>query len=146
MSTAWLNAVHDPKWGRWGDPKRVARNTRGSIAIIWCYKPRAKRKLYEEVIDTVTSAQGYSDEDGGNGLRWDKKKKKITFAVQLAATFPAIGSVYMLIFDVHRLREAPDVVMFWLWPQAKKPRLFGFGTKAKAKPKFWLELAFGPAS
>ncbi|KAJ7694554.1 hypothetical protein B0H17DRAFT_1178558 [Mycena rosella] len=39
-----------------------------------------------------------------------------------------------------------DRVMFWLWPQAKKPRLFGFGTKAKAKPKFWPELAVGLAS
>ncbi|KAJ7483772.1 hypothetical protein B0H11DRAFT_1914639 [Mycena galericulata] len=29
------------------------------------------------------------------------------------------------------------LVMFWLWPQAKKPWLLGFGTKAKAKPKSW---------
>ncbi|KAJ7262527.1 hypothetical protein C8J57DRAFT_1632379 [Mycena rebaudengoi] len=27
--------------------------------------------------------------------------------------------------------------MVWLWPEAKKPRLFGFGTKARAKPKVW---------
>jgi len=32
-------------------------------------------------------------------------------------------------------------VFFRLWPQAKKPWLFGFGTGAKAKPKFWPELA-----
>ena len=37
------------------------------------------------------------------------------------------------------------LVMFWLWPQAKKPWLFGFGTKAKAGPTFWPGLAFGPA-
>ncbi|KAJ7888754.1 hypothetical protein B0H13DRAFT_2041990 [Mycena leptocephala] len=37
------------------------------------------------------------------------------------------------------------VVMFWLWPQAKMPRLFGFGTKAKARPKPWPQLAFGLA-
>jgi hypothetical protein len=35
--------------------------------------------------------------------------------------------------------------MFWLWPQAKKPWLFGFGTKAKAKPKNWPGMAFGLA-
>jgi hypothetical protein len=35
--------------------------------------------------------------------------------------------------------------MFWLWPQAKKPWLFGFGTKAKAKPKIWPGMAFGLA-
>ncbi|KAJ6522234.1 hypothetical protein DFH09DRAFT_1097320 [Mycena vulgaris] len=33
----------------------------------------------------------------------------------------------------------------WLWPEAKKPRLFDFGTKAKAKPKSWPEMVFGPA-
>jgi hypothetical protein len=39
------------------------------------------------------------------------------------------------------------LVMFWLWPQAKKPWLFGFGTKAKAKPPIsrWLGLRFGQA-
>ncbi|KAJ7778631.1 hypothetical protein DFH07DRAFT_765852 [Mycena maculata] len=37
------------------------------------------------------------------------------------------------------------LVMFWLWPQAKKPGLFSFGTKAKAKPNFWPALAFGLA-
>jgi hypothetical protein len=37
--------------------------------------------------------------------------------------------------------------MFWLWPQAKKPWLFGFGTKAKAKPPIsrWPGLRFGQA-
>jgi hypothetical protein len=36
-------------------------------------------------------------------------------------------------------------VFLWLWPEAKKPRLFGFGTKAKANPKMWPGLAFGLA-
>jgi hypothetical protein len=37
--------------------------------------------------------------------------------------------------------------MFGLWQQAKKPWLFGFGTKAKAKPPIsrWLGLRFGQA-
>jgi hypothetical protein len=40
-----------------------------------------------------------------------------------------------------------SLVMFWLWPQAKKPWLFGFGTKAKAKPPIsrWPGLRFGQA-
>ncbi|KAJ7277660.1 hypothetical protein C8J57DRAFT_1222462 [Mycena rebaudengoi] len=37
------------------------------------------------------------------------------------------------------------IVMIWLWPQAKKPGLFGFGTEAKAKPTIWPGLAFGLA-
>ncbi|KAJ7156382.1 hypothetical protein C8R46DRAFT_1040918 [Mycena filopes] len=37
------------------------------------------------------------------------------------------------------------VMMSWLWPEAKKPRLFGFGTKAKPEPKSWPGLAFGLA-
>jgi hypothetical protein len=32
-----------------------------------------------------------------------------------------------------------------LGPQAKKPWLFGFGAKAKAKPKIWPGMAFGLA-
>ncbi|KAJ7264218.1 hypothetical protein C8J57DRAFT_1230693 [Mycena rebaudengoi] len=35
--------------------------------------------------------------------------------------------------------------MFWLWPQAKKPRLFDFGTRAKVRLKFWLRIGFGLA-
>ncbi|KAJ7469909.1 hypothetical protein B0H11DRAFT_1920247 [Mycena galericulata] len=38
-----------------------------------------------------------------------------------------------------------QIVLFWLWPLAKKPWLFGFGTKAKAKPKSWPDGAFGLA-
>jgi hypothetical protein len=35
------------------------------------------------------------------------------------------------------------LVFLWLWPQAKKPtRLFGFSTKAIARPKLWPGLAF----
>jgi hypothetical protein len=53
-------------------------------------------------------------------------------------------------FDLSVLKR-PDLksddallVFLWLWPQAKKPRLFGFGTKAKAKPRdnCWLGLRF----
>ncbi|KAJ7506964.1 hypothetical protein B0H11DRAFT_2185513 [Mycena galericulata] len=39
--------------------------------------------------------------------------------------------------------KALQLVMFWLWPRAKKPWLLGFGTKAKAKPKSWPGMAFG---
>ncbi|KAJ7153389.1 hypothetical protein C8R46DRAFT_1301900 [Mycena filopes] len=41
--------------------------------------------------------------------------------------------------------EVLPLVMSWLWPEAKKPRLFGFGTKAKPEPKPWPGLAFGLA-
>ncbi|KAJ7227565.1 hypothetical protein C8J57DRAFT_1252475 [Mycena rebaudengoi] len=38
---------------------------------------------------------------------------------------------------IHHVHCPCELVMVWLWPEAKKPRLFGFGTKAKAKPKVW---------
>ncbi|KAJ7124270.1 hypothetical protein C8R44DRAFT_734778 [Mycena epipterygia] len=44
-------------------------------------------------------------------------------------------------------RSSKELVMFWLWPQAKKPWLFGFGTQAKAKPTIgrWPGLRFSQA-
>ncbi|KAJ7430200.1 hypothetical protein B0H11DRAFT_2211484 [Mycena galericulata] len=47
--------------------------------------------------------------------------------------------------QMHKHTSAPSMLPERLWPEAKKPRLFGFGTKAKAKPKFWPGLAFGLA-
>jgi hypothetical protein len=40
-----------------------------------------------------------------------------------------------------------ELVMPWLWPQAKKSWRFGFGTKAKAKPPIgqWPGLRFSQA-
>ncbi|KAJ6460644.1 hypothetical protein C8R45DRAFT_1081168 [Mycena sanguinolenta] len=43
------------------------------------------------------------------------------------------------------IRGIARALMFWLWLQARKPWLFGFGTRAKARPKPWPGLAFSLA-